>query len=87
MSENFNPEEVSLCPNCNCVTHTLKNNICGKCMKSKLQQGIFCQLCATQICKYELDLTSSGAVIIEEKEICICNDCAKAIATKLIEDN
>jgi len=30
--ETFNPEEISLCPYCNCMTHTLyKDNTCGKC--------------------------------------------------------
>ena len=36
--ETFNPDEISLCSNCNCMTHTLyKDNICGKCRKSKLE--------------------------------------------------
>ena len=31
----FDPAEVSLCPYCQCTTHTLAGNICGKCLKHK----------------------------------------------------
>lgn len=27
--------EISLCPKCFCMTHTLRDNICGKCKKEK----------------------------------------------------
>lgn len=30
IAEKFDPAEVSLCPNCYCMTHTVKG-LCGKC--------------------------------------------------------
>jgi len=34
-NDKFNPTEISLCPNCNCATHTLSSGKCGKCKKIK----------------------------------------------------
>lgn len=76
---------------------------------------VFCNICKEEICKYEMDFNSTGAIEIKvnypgkevteltdaltgkkyTKEIeindqetaFICNDCAKKIALKLIEDN
>lgn len=33
--QSFEPAEVSLCRNCQCMTHTLAGNVCGKCKRSK----------------------------------------------------
>jgi len=45
---------------------------------------INCDICNKEICKYELDYNSTGAVNIHNKNICY--DCAKKIAIILIED-
>jgi hypothetical protein len=39
MSEHSGDEEISLCPHCNCMTHTLKG-LCGKCWKVKPQTNV-----------------------------------------------
>lgn len=31
----FDEEEVTTCPKCFCMTHTLRDNICGKCKREK----------------------------------------------------
>ena len=32
----FDPTHISICPHCNCMTHTLyKGNLCGKCKGKK----------------------------------------------------
>lgn len=31
----FNPEWVSICHECNCATHTLSDDTCGKCRAKK----------------------------------------------------
>ena len=33
--QDFEPAKVSLCRNCQCMTHTLVGNVCGKCLKPK----------------------------------------------------
>jgi hypothetical protein len=33
--QSFDPTEISLCPSCNQMTHTLANGICGKCRAYK----------------------------------------------------
>ena len=35
ITKEFDEEEVSLCPKCFCMTHTLRDNICGKCKEEK----------------------------------------------------
>lgn len=32
--------DISLCPKCNCSTHTLTNGVCGKCGEVKIDVGL-----------------------------------------------
>jgi len=50
---------------------------------------VYCFICGDTICKYELDFNSTGAIAVTIKSnvFKICNECAKLIAKRLIDDS
>jgi len=49
----FNPEQVSQCPSCGCMSHTLKDKTCGKC---KAQLACLCLEKHCAACKHGKDI-------------------------------